>query len=416
MNKEQVNLYRDMLHVSLGPLIDIIPREKWTKTLWRWLFAFGYIAKTLRDHWRFGKKVIIGKPTVQDKIWLLIGSKNNRDSLQFLEKALDDAIFLALNEASQTLGPYSRLSFHQAWRFWPRIPGLIKGLYPFFGSKIWRYWDEFVKAVGMEEVALKTLQKHRPKALVFSNDHTPKMRAFLWVGKKLGIPTIYIQHASISEYFPPLNFDLNLLEGEDCLLKYQQCGPIPGKVELIGMPKFDRFFPLRNTSDTVEKIGLCANIFDDIHRVERVAAQLLDNFPKCQITFRPHPRDERRFDLPAAMRRSRSDQEGIFEFLQHQDLIIAGDTSTHLEAILLNVSSIYYKFNDRYSDYYGYVKNGLVEKAQSVQDLIAKIKTIKANRPTVFQKARPYNAVVGTPNDGKSAELATRLIKDFLSQ
>lgn len=412
---ERIALYLEMLHVDLGPFARMTPQENRIGVIKRWLFGMGYLVKCMLDFIRFGQKMAIGPEDPSGKIWLLAGSKNNRDSLAFLEEGLAESLFIALNEDTQQLDDYTRISFHQACLACYRLPWLIWKLQPHFGRMLWRRIDHLIKAVGMENVAWRVLNRYRPQALVFTNDHGPKNRALLWAGKKIGIPTIFIQHASVSKYFPPLKFDLNLLEGEENLHNYQACGPIEGKVELIGMPKFDEYYSLRNTSNRVKKIGICANIFDETDRLTEVIHQISHNFPDCQLSFRLHPRDHRQFELPPGTSFSDSKEEGIFDFLKRQDLIIAGDTSTHLEAILLNVYSIYYRFNGSFYDYYGYLRNEMVEEAINMEQLVEMIKSLKDNRPEVFQKAQKYNAVVGTSLDGKSADLAIELIREFLT-
>lgn len=412
--QERIDLYRDMLYVDLGPFARMTPQENLLGVVKRWLFGLGYKGKTILDFIRFGKKTVIGAENLKSKIWLLAGSKNNRDSLAFLENGLKDSLFVALNEDTRDLDNYTRISFHRALLDWYRFPWLMWKLHAIYGKMLWQRVDHLIKAIGMERVAWQVLSKYQPKALVFTNDHGPKNRALLWASKQMGIPSVFIQHASVSKYFPPLKFDLNLLEGEESLRNYQACGPIEGQVEMIGMPKFDGFFKQRNVSEKIQRIGLCANIFDQTDRLTEVLAQVSQAFPDCQLSFRLHPRDQRQFELPGTVQLSDSKKEGIFEFLQSQDLIIAGDTSTHLEAILLNVSSLYFRFNDSFYDYYGYLRNGLVEEVKTVEALIQMIAFIKEKRPSVFQKAQPYNAVVGTPNDGKSSGLAIQYIKDFL--
>ena len=375
----------------------------------------GYMGKTIIENIRFGKKAVFGPDELIGKIWLLAGSKNNRDSLAFLEDGLDGSVFVALNEGTQDLDQYTRISFHGAIRGWYWLPWLMRKLQPAFGKMIWRRWDHLIKAAGMEIPALSILTQYKPKALVFSNDHVAKTRALLWAAQQMDIPTIFIQHASVSQYFPPLNFDLNLLEGKQSLIHYQRCGAIPGRVELIGMPKFDRYFGQRNLSTKVNRIGLCANIFDQSDRLIEVLENLNQRFPDCQISFRLHPRDQRHFDLPAGVQLSDSKAEGIFDFLRRQDLIVAGDTSTHLEATLLNVSSIYHRFNDSFYDYYGYLANDMMQEAKTISELMDMIEIMKDNRPSVIHKAQHYNAVLNTLNDGKSSALAISYIREFLA-
>ena len=82
--------------------------------------------------------------------------------------------------------------------------------------------------------------------------------------KQLSIPTIYVQHASVTPYFPPLGFDLNLLEGQATFDQYSKNGPVPGEHKLVGMPKFDTFINFRNQSSSVQNVGICTNKMDQM--------------------------------------------------------------------------------------------------------------------------------------------------------
>jgi hypothetical protein len=57
----------------------------------------------------------------------------------------------------------------------------------------------------------------RPRFLVVSNDHNPINRALTLLALKLGVKSIYMQHASVSERFPPLRFNYAFLDGEKAL-------------------------------------------------------------------------------------------------------------------------------------------------------------------------------------------------------
>lgn len=409
-------IYRDVLHVSHGPYA-LLSESRQKSFSWKApLRAGGHFLKLLKDLLFYRSKLLLGEEDVRHKIWLLVGSKNNRDALAFLDDRLPDAAFVAIHKAAAALGPYTRVSYHFAlfyyWRFFP----LFFYLYPVFGKMLWQKIDLFAEAVGLYKAALAILKKGKPKALVFSNDHGPHMRVFLWAAKKAGIPTIYLQHASVSEYFPPLRFDLSLLEGRDSLQKYQACGAVEGDIKLIGMPKFDRYASKKNQSKKISRIGLCVSLLDEKKRILSVVRALQIHLPAIALSFRPHPREERSFDLPAKVLISDSKTEEIFDFLQRQDLIIAGDTSTHLEAVLLNIVSVYFPLNDTLSDYYGYVKNGLVPRLETVETLIAYIRKMIAKKTEVYTRAQYYNAVVGTANEGASGTLAVQAIQNLLSK
>ncbi|EJF10515.1 hypothetical protein O71_08405, partial [Pontibacter sp. BAB1700] len=191
---------------------------------------------------------------LQGKVWLYVVSQNNYDSLHFLEAAIPDAVMVA--GQSKAIGRYNqqvaRLSLRKKLFYYYKFLPLFFQFLSHRKHSTLRFVDLLYDAIGFYEVYLQKLQKYRPQAIVFANDHNADARAMLLAAKQLGIPTVYVQHSSVSNLFPPLSFDLNLLEGQDSLDKYRQCGPVQGRVEFIGMPKADKFVPLRNKSRQVQ--------------------------------------------------------------------------------------------------------------------------------------------------------------------
>lgn len=405
------DIYKEILQIRLGP---------YGQQLWKggsfssYIDAFRQIGKLGKDNLLYGRKVWLGAERPDGKVWLLVGTKNNVDTLRFFKENLEHTIWVATNKKTVPLTGEGRISLHYALWYWYKKPALLLGLWPHFGWMLWRKPDEWAFALGQYEAAIGVLRKHRPKALIFANDHVPEMRAFLWAAIKENIPTVYIQHASVSTYFPPLRYDLSLLEGQDALDKYKKCGPIQGKVELVGMPKFDAYQKSRNFKRTIENIGVCGTFVDQQDRIETLLWELSKALPDLHITFRAHPRDDRYFNLPDSVALSNAKQESIFEFLQKQDVLIAGDTSTHLEAVLLNVNALYFPFNDQLSDYYGFRQTGLVETPENFATLVEWIRAHLGDRPEVYQKAAYYNAVVGTPQEGRSSELALEAVREVV--
>lgn len=410
--RTRVDRLKDCLHFSLGPFGQQLPVEPMGKVVQHWLQTLTPSLRYLKDYLTYGRKKVDGE--IRGAIWLMVGSKNNLDTLAFLAKDLPNSQIVVTNKKVLQLGYFPRLLFHQAlwsgYQFWPSL----FGLYPAFKSKLLRNPQVLADAIGVYEASLDILKDLKPEAIVFTNDHFYKMRALMWAAKTLEIPTIYIQHASINEYFPPLKYDLALLEGRDTVEKYQAIGPIDGKVQLIGMPKFDAYVPFRNQRTDIKEIGVCTSIFDEAPIILELLKFLAAQFPQLNLTYRKHPRDERPIDLPPFVHQSNPNQETIFEFLKSKDILIAGDTSTHLEAALLNIPSLYYRMHDHFYDYYKYLKNGLVEEAKELNDLTNLIEQILYKKPDVLSKAKFYNEVVGTDQDGHSKVLAVACINAFL--
>ncbi|MBX0331663.1 hypothetical protein K3G39_00275 [Pontibacter sp. HSC-14F20] len=361
---------------------------------------------------------------LQGKIWLYVVSQNNYDSLHFLEEAIPEAVMVA--GQSKAIGRYNqqvaRLSLRRKLlHYYKFLPLFFQFLSHRKRSTI-RFVDLLYDAVGFYEVYLQKLKKYRPHAIVFANDHNADARAMLLAAKELGIPTVYVQHSSVSNLFPPLAFDLNLLEGQDSLDKYRQCGPVHRRVEFIGMPKVDKFIQHRNKNQQVQTLGIACNLMDRVEEVEQLVRHISRDFPQLRILLRPHPRDKRSYTFATGINPnislSNARQQSVFEYLRELDMLISGNSGIHLEAVLLNVWSVYFNFNpkEELHDYYGYVANELVEEVISYAALKPMLEQGVQQKPDVYLRARYYNATVGTSYDGRSGEKASALINNMLAE
>jgi len=347
-------------------------------------------------------------------VWLYVVSANNYEALRFIAEARPDAVLVA--GQGKNIGRYggavNRLSLRRKILYYWQYPAALLGLRQLVGGRALRFFDLIFYAIGYYEVYRRALRHYRPRAVVFANDHNDDSRALLLACRAEGVSTVYVQHASVSTNFPPLGFDLSLLEGQDALDKYRQCGPVAGRVELVGMPKADAFLARRNSSPRVQRVALACNIHDPLPALTEVLQFLTEQFPSLSITLRPHPSDTRDFSglrqLLPSLQWSDARQQQVFDFLLAHDALIAADTSTHLEATLLNVASIYYRFgaNQLLDDYYGYVQHNLVPRANNLPELAALLGEYAAYKPAnLYQRAAYYNATLGTQFEGRSQQL-----------
>ncbi|WP_240047306.1 hypothetical protein [Hymenobacter nivis] len=358
-------------------------------------------------------------------VWLYVVSANNYEALQFIQQSQPGAVLVA--GQGKNIGRYNgavqRLSLRRKLLYYWQYPGALAGLWRREGPRAWRFFDLIFYAIGYYEVYGRALRNYRPRAVVFANDHNDDARAMLLACRAAGIPTAYVQHASVSANFPPLGFDLSLLEGQDALDKYRRCGPVRGRAALVGMPKADAYLARRNTAPAVRRVGLACNIHDPLPALADTLAYLAGALPELTLTLRPHPSDTRDFgplhrQLPQ-VQWSDARQQNVFEFLETQDALVAADTSTHLEATLLNVASIYYRFaaNPLTDDYYGYVAHGLVPRAADLTALGALLGALAQHKSAdLYRRAAYYNATLGTPDEGHSQPLAARVLGAWLNE
>lgn len=353
---------------------------------------------------------------IRDKYILYYGSVNQLNALLPIKNKLDNSVLC---------GPYKSKN-----NYLPMAMGCIISFFylPHF-YKLSNEKDSNYKLLrsgnyylieGMYKWWLWYLKYKKPKAILFSNDHLIWHRVLRKAAQQNKIPTIYIQHASVTEKFPKLEFDLSLLEGQDALDKYSKKG-IDGKVELIGMPKFDKYFSFINRTSKIQTIGVCTNILDENNYIEGLCAKLKDKLPELTIILRPHPRDSRvefykflkeKYDLSF----SDSKIENSFEFLKKIDFNIAAETSVHLEAVLMNVYTVYYNMSGEFRDHYGYIKNGLIHDVfKQPDELVVFVNSILNNKPNIRHRSKYYVDTVNTINDGKSSEKALRIIEKITS-
>ncbi len=357
-------------------------------------------------------------------VWLYVVSQNNYEALQFLRDTVPGAVLVA--GQSKQIGRYNgrvlRLSLRRKLLHYWQFPLALATFLRTEGRVAWRFFDLVFNAVGYYEEYRRAVRRYRPRAVVFANDHNDDARALLLACRAEGVPTAYVQHASVSTNFPPLEFNLNLLEGQDALDKYRQCGPVQGRVELVGMPKADAALAARNREPYVRRVGIASNLLDDITAIEETIETLLHRFPEVFFTFRPHPSDTR--DVTFLQRRhprlalSNAREETIFDFLSRQDALIAADTSTHLEATMLNIVGLYYRFGTHATanDYYGYVHQGLVERAPTLPELVMLLARYTAHKPLDhYRRATYYNAALGTDLEGQSQPYVAQLLNGWLS-
>jgi len=149
--------------------------------------------------------------------------------------------------------------------------------------------DLLALAPSLESVAINFLQTSKPAMVVVSNDTVLWCRAILSAARSLEIPTVYLQHAPVSDIVPPLNVNFAFLDGLDAAIKYQNAGiDTQCWVYLSGGPRQDQFGrlfsesqkgPDKTESNSIVQIGICTNMVDDMHNVTNLLKQVVQLSP-----------------------------------------------------------------------------------------------------------------------------------------
>ena len=155
---------------------------------------------------------------------------------------------------------------------------------------------------------------------------------------------------------------------------------------------------------------------DRLQRVAELASYLIAH-TDYEVVVRPHPEMLKNFPqalfADARISISRPDREMPFEFISRLKVLIANESSIHLDSLLVGIPTILYNFTDNATiDWYGYLRNGLMPKCDSKERIVQYIDkaTLSAT------KARYFYAAYGTPYEYNVGTLIARFIQGRISR
>ena len=391
---------------------------------WRHDWFIARVAALVRNSLRPGR-LHHGNPIIEPGSLLVVtGTQNNRDALRPVEDELQSRTVSITHWTENEWRQFDRQAYRSGLAFLPAL--LVRWLLARgYVRKSFRWaGDVYGYLYGFYLAVRQALRESRPSGVLVSNDHIGWFRAIVQAANDEHVPTFYVQHASVTEEFPPLNFDTAFLEGRDALEKYEvaarrQASRAPTTdVFLVGMTKFDSHSQRPHGRTSVRRIGLAANLLDDFDRIADLAEAIRAADRHLELALRPHPRasnaDIAKFEQLAQdqnLRLSDARREPPVEFVASLDAVIACDSSILLEAALLNVLPMYYPFSPDSNDYYGYCRSGLCERFDNTDSVIAELKRLESGRADVRAAARHYVATAGSAWEGRSSQLIAEVIE-----
>lgn len=360
----------------------------------------------------------------KNKPLLIAVSKNQHDALYPIYKKMKGALFLGLNGFGEKIFSLKK-AYLISLLFVFKLFNEYKNANDFQKYSFKFALNEYLLSYGYYIQCYLLLKKTKPNMVIVANDHLLPTRGLIKAATDLNIITIYLQHASVSENFPPLNFTYAFLDGYDALNKYNSIeGKSDTKVFLTGFAKFDGMNNFINKSAKVKYIGVCVSTIDNYVDIKLLIKNLSQDFKHLKIILRPHPGDKRNIKKIVENENnnklifSDSDKEDSFVFLKKVDSIISGESNILLEAALLNVYPIFYEISKyQIHDCYGFIRNRLVNKYyENYVDLQKLLLSLLKNKPSVRNKAKYYYNTINTQYDGHSSDLIKELLSEIIDE
>ncbi|MDR5907500.1 hypothetical protein [Franzmannia qiaohouensis] len=201
-------------------------------------------------------------------------------------------------------------------------------------------------------------------ALVVANDHTDFPVAASMVMQYQKIPVVYVQHAEVSDSFPPLDFSVSVLRNQKSLDIYRSIGKVSGDAFVV---------PRRQESQNLSKIFqkksgkvpvaiYLSSVFSQ-DAVVRCVDALKTNANVLSIGIKPHPRASQEF------LRSISDVTIHDSIPAFEHIAIVPNSSVVIELLEAGIPVFqYFELDDVGHDYYGFVREEIAPEV-SLKDL-----------------------------------------------
>lgn len=218
--------------------------------------------------------------------------------------------------------------------------------------------------VSSVQGAWETLRWLAPKAFVVANDHSPAPVAYAAVARALGSGLIYLQHAGVTDSFPPLDFDLSILHNRHSAEIYSEVGAGGGKVVTAARHSgpWTSAMELATVRHTLLEsrqvtVAVYPSAVVDEDRYRSLVERLLKHPGIQDVYIKPHPNAPRR--LPA-VGVGRLREAGAI--LDKPHVAICGNSSIVIE--LVSRGNIVFQdvsLDALTPDYYGFVADGIAE-------------------------------------------------------
>lgn len=292
-----------------------------------------------------------------------------------------------------------------------------------------KFFNHFCQSYVYIPYFTKLLDVVKPDFVIQSNDHNVANRCLRLAAEMLAIKTVYLQHASVTDLFPPLEFDYAFLDGADALEKYVACQrawvPEKGKntissnvtIFLSGQKK------TITTSRTLDKdfcVGIGVNMMDTFDHLEVLLNVFDSKGVNCIV--RTHPGQSIAFlsklesyiSQRKYVRFSDSKTSSLSDFFGQCRILIAANTGLHLEAAIAGIPTYYYEFSNisQSPDYYGFVKSGLSAKlpAKIALMTIEEIMGLPASAEARSNVIRRFSDSFGTQWQNREGELVAETL------
>ena len=200
-------------------------------------------------------------------------------------------------------------------------------------------------ALGVAATLLfeKAYREQTPAAVIVSNDHSGTCVAARCAAQALGIKVVYIQHAPVNEFFPPLKFDLSILHDQASVDNYRKSALNSGayfdeESIVILSPFADNFVSPKMSASKKLRIGVLLGLITNYDVLNALLSKLSQHSNVSVVGIREHPRGKKNNKpLPKADKINlTSTNDSLKKFLENYgDIVLVDNSGATIESLHL---------------------------------------------------------------------------------
>lgn len=251
------------------------------------------------------------------------------------------------------------------------------------------------------------------KVICVASDHSPVSMALLYVARRRRKKTCYIQHAPVTEYFPPLRHDLSILFDRASALAYDKAAAnreINLDPAVILLSPFETKFQRPRLRFPVSIVGICLSFLPELKALLELLHKISAEPSVERIILRPHPRC--RLDLRDLLRiekvQMQRPQQAALSFFEDVNVVLVPNSGVAIESLHCGKPTFYVPGMDQIkADYYGFVEAKIVPVLEEF-DMEALKRFSSFFDDNWIERYRVYDETVGDSSNLAKSEISKR--------
>lgn len=199
-----------------------------------------------------------------------------------------------------------------------------------------------------------------------SCDHSPIVIGLLETARQQHIPSCYIQHAPVADYFPTLDYDLAVLFDRESAEIYERAAMNRGEInraEVVLLPPFQEDFVPVDLPPPPYRIGICLSYLFNEDAVQDLIQILLQKSVINSIFLRRHPACKANLGALLSSAVEECSSPAVGGFLEKCDIILVPNSGVTIECLHKGKPTYYVSGTDDIEDdYYGFVAEGILPR------------------------------------------------------